>query len=309
MEDGKVRTVEIGPEEEGQRLDNYLLRILKGVPKSRIYRLIRKGEVRVNSARSRAATRLAAGDRVRIPPVRISASPKAPTASTFCPDILYEDDRLLVVNKPSGLAVHGGSGVSFGLIEHLRVARPDDHFLELVHRLDRGTSGCLMLAKKRSYLRTLHGYLRDHRIQKTYLALVVGRWPKRKTVLDQSITRNVLRSGERVSQVDIRGKAARTTIQVREYLKDFTLIQAIPATGRTHQIRVHTEAAGHPIVGDTRYGDRQVNRLMRKKGLSRLLLHAERVLIPADDDSSIEILAPLDSATENIINQLDKAYV
>lgn len=293
-ESGKQQSVQVlvvGEEAAGQRIDNYLLKLLKGVPKSRIYRLLRKGEVRVNKGRIKPEYKLMDGDSVRVPPIRV-AERTAPE-DVFVSDglsrqlqgaILFEDERLLIINKPSGLAVHGGSGVSVGLIEALRRIRPDERFLELVHRLDRDTSGCVMLAKKRSTLKTLHGLLRGNGVDKRYLALVEGRWSSRKVQVKLPLEKNVLQSGERMVRVDPDGKYALTRFEVVQRFPGATLVEARPVTGRTHQIRVHCQAAGHPIIGDDKYGRDEVNEQFRKEGVQRLFLHAHSLGFELDGE-------------------------
>lgn len=276
---GSVRMVEIDAGSDGQRVDNFLLRELKGVPKSRIYNLLRRGEVRVNKGRVKAEHRLHVGDVVRIPPVRMAAEAAAPNVSVGLSEhlaeaILFEDEGLLVIDKPAGLAVHGGSGVSLGLIEALRVMRPQAKFLELVHRLDRDTSGCIMVAKKRSALLTLHSALRSDGVDKRYLALAVGAWPPQRKRVEAPLEKNTLRSGERVVRVSTGGKAAVTEFAVLEAFSMATLVEAAPITGRTHQIRVHAQYAGHPLAGDEKYGDNATNVRFRELGLKRLFLHA-----------------------------------
>ncbi|HEY3698534.1 MAG TPA: 23S rRNA pseudouridine(955/2504/2580) synthase RluC, partial [Spongiibacteraceae bacterium] len=275
-----VRLVAIDANSDGQRVDNFLLRELKGVPKSRIYNLLRRGEVRVNKGRVKAEYRLQSGDQVRIPPLRMAAmDAAAPNVSSALSDrlaaaILFEDEALLVIDKPVGLAVHGGSGVSLGLIEALRVMRPQARFLELVHRLDRDTSGCIMVAKKRSALLTLHTALRGDGIDKRYLALAAGIWPRNRTRVEAPLEKNTLRSGERVVRVSTEGKPAQTNFTVLESFAGATLIEAAPLTGRTHQIRVHAQYAGHPLAGDEKYGEKETNAHFRELGLRRLFLHA-----------------------------------
>ncbi|WP_426417820.1 23S rRNA pseudouridine(955/2504/2580) synthase RluC [Aestuariirhabdus sp. LZHN29] len=274
----RVQQHEIDEDRAGQRLDNYLLSQLKGVPKTLIYRIIRKGEVRVNKGRSKADYRLKGGDIVRIPPVRVSEK-TTPKAGKWMIDsvessIIYEDERLIIVNKPSGLAVHGGSGINLGLIEALREARPQQKFLELVHRLDRDTSGCLMIAKKRSALRDLHEQIRNNQVNKTYWAFVEGRWPTRTRQVNAPLRKNTLQSGERVVRVDPEGKASLTRFRVIERFRDSTLVEATPVTGRTHQIRVHALHAGHSIVGDDKYTSKEVNQYYKGRGIRRLFLHA-----------------------------------
>jgi 23S rRNA pseudouridine955/2504/2580 synthase len=278
-ESGSVRLVEIDAGSDGQRIDNFLLRELKGVPKSRIYNLLRRGEVRVNKGRVKAEHRLNEGDVVRIPPIRAAEAGVAPAVSASLSDrlsaaILFEDEGLIVIDKPAGLAVHGGSGVNLGLIEALRVMRPQAKFLELVHRLDRDTSGCIMVAKKRSALLTLHEALRGDGVDKRYLALAAGAWPRHKTRVEAPLEKNTLRSGERVVRVSAEGRPALTEFKVLESFSTATLLEASPITGRTHQIRVHAQHAGHPLAGDDKYGENGVNARFRELGLKRLFLHA-----------------------------------
>ena len=277
-----VQLVEISEENSEQRLDNFLISMLKGVPKSKIYRIVRKGEVRVNKGRVDAKYRLQEGDIVRIPPVRVAE----PQTEAFVPqtlrqslerDILYEDDVLLVLNKPPGFAVHGGSGLDSAIIEGLRLLRPASRFLELVHRLDRDTSGCLLIAKKRSALRKLHELFRGEGIQKTYLALLAGQWARKKTVVTAPLQKNVGKGGDRMVTVNRTGKEAETLFTRIKLLPDATLVEASPKTGRTHQIRVHAAWLGHPIIGDERYGDFEINRGFKKKGFKRLYLHAYKL--------------------------------
>ena len=273
-----VRQQDVDAEGAGQRLDNYLLGQLKGVPRSHVYRLIRSGQVRVNSGRTRPSYRLKAGDRVRVPPVgvRPTAQPVAtPERLDWLAErILYEDARVLVLDKPAGLAVHGGSSISLGVIEALRLLRPTSKDLELAHRLDRGTSGCLLLAKRRSALRAVHELLREGRVDKRYLALVKGRWPDSQSEVDAPlVTRRV--GGEARVKVDPSGKEARSTFRVVErYGKTASLLEVAIDTGRTHQIRVHAAHAGHPVAGDERYGDADFNQYLKSFGLVRMFLHA-----------------------------------
>lgn len=306
----RVELIEIDQEHAGQRLDNFLLARLKGVPRSRIYRIVRSGEVRINSARARPEQRLCAGDKVRVPPVRVAerseASPGASLRRTLQERILYEDPSLLVVDKPSGLAVHGGSGVSLGLIEALRAMHPGGSSLELVHRLDRETSGCVMIARKRSVLRHLHQALREGAVNKTYTTLVAGRWPKRRQRVTAALEKNVLRSGERMVSASGEGKASETRFQVLEHYRDASLLEACPITGRTHQIRVHAQVAGHPVAGDAKYGDRDFNKRMRELGLQRLFLHASAVELVLPDGQPLRVSAPLDPALAALLRVLPR---
>ena len=267
----KAKWLVVGEEGEAQRIDNFLLRELKGVPKSHVYRVLRSGEVRVNSGRVKPDYRLRIGDKVRIPPVRIGEKQTVKLRPLDLP-IKYEDDALLVVDKPSGVAVHGGSGVSFGVIESLRAARPQAKFLELAHRLDRDTSGLLILCKKRSALVELHRMLREGEVGKVYLAVVKG-VAKKSLELRESLHKYVTASGERRVAVQADGVKALTKTRTLKDDGEFSLLEVQLLTGRTHQIRVHLAHAGHPIVGDDKYGDFALNRELKQ----RLLLHAARL--------------------------------
>ncbi len=307
-----ARSVEIGTDEAGQRIDNFLITRLKGVPKSRVYRILRRGEVRVNRGRVTAAYRLQAGDTVRIPPLRMGAEPASPAAGSSLPGrlasaVLYEDDHLLVLDKPSGVAAHGGSGIALGAIEALRAARPDAPFLELVHRLDRETSGCLMVAKKRSALRDLHEQLRAHAVDKRYLLLVQGVWRGGGRRVDLALARNLRRGGERVVRVAADGQAATTRFTPLERFTDASLLQARPLTGRTHQIRVHAAALGHPIAGDAKYGDAGFDRTLRGLGLRRLFLHAAALRLARPGGGEIRVEAPLPPELEAVLDELRRA--
>jgi len=270
----------VGEEHSGQRLDNFLLRLAKGVPKSHVYRVVRSGEVRVNGGRSSVAYRLAQGDELRIPPLRVAQPAKQAPAQM--PAILYEDEHLLVLDKPSGLAAHGGSGIASGIIERVRAARPNQPFLELGHRLDRETSGVLLLAKTRRCLLALHEQLRAGEVEKRYLALVAGDWVNERQHIRFALTKRTLAGGERHVFVDPQqGAQAHTIIELRARLKGFSLLEAQLKTGRTHQIRVHLAHLGLPIIGDEKYGDFEKNRQAAKgvfgARLSRMFLHACRV--------------------------------
>ncbi len=278
----KVQLVEINDANDDQRLDNFLITRLKGVPKSHIYRIVRKGEVRVNKGRVDVSYRLLVGDMVRIPPVRVAEKDEQAFVPTNLKDalsqaILFEDDGFLIINKPAGFPVHGGSGFTSGIIEGLRLIRPEAHFLELVHRLDKDTSGCLLIAKKRSALRRLHELFRDDDVRKTYLALLAGQWARKKQVVNAPLQKNVSKGGERMVVISRTGKEAETVFTRLKLFKDATLVSASPKTGRTHQIRVHAASLGHPIVGDDRYGIDRINREFKNKGYKRMFLHAEQV--------------------------------
>ncbi|WP_293730813.1 23S rRNA pseudouridine(955/2504/2580) synthase RluC [uncultured Actinobacillus sp.] len=306
-----VKTLEISEDEAGQRIDNYLLAKLKGVPKSLIYRIVRKGEVRVNKGRIKPEYKLQCGDVVRIPPVRVSEKTQSPVSSKLNKvarleqQIIFEDDCLLVINKPSGIAVHGGSGLSFGVIEGLRALRPEARFLELVHRLDRDTSGILLVAKKRSALRHLHEQLRVKTVQKDYLALVRGQWQSHVKVVQAPLLKNELASGERIVKVSQEGKPSETRFSIEERYPTATLVKASPVTGRTHQIRVHTLHAGHPIALDDKYGDKEFDAQMRALGLNRLFLHAASIRFEhPKTGETLRLNAPLDEQMKGILKKL-----
>ena len=280
----KVQRLQVDEESAGQRLDNFLIRHLKGVPKTHVYRIIRSGEVRINKGRASADSRVEAGDEIRVPPVRVSdkvAEKAARPAPAREFPLLLEDEHLLAVDKPAGVAVHGGSGVSFGVIEQLRQARPQARLLELVHRLDRETSGILLVAKKRSALKHLQDQFRERETGKTYLALVQGDWPARLKVIDQPLHKYLLPDGERRVKVttadDPDGMRSITLVKVAQRLQGCTLLEVTIKTGRTHQIRVHLASNGHPIAGDDKYGDFEWNKALQKQGLKRMFLHAWRL--------------------------------
>jgi 23S rRNA pseudouridine955/2504/2580 synthase len=280
----EVKWLSVDEESAGQRLDNFLMRHLKGVPKTHVYRIIRSGEVRVNKGRASADSRIEVGDVVRLPPLRVSTkvAEKAayPAPSREFP-VLMEDEALLAIDKPAGVAVHGGSGVSFGVIEQLRQARPLAKLLELVHRLDRDTSGILLIAKKRSALKNLQDQFRERETGKTYLALVQGDWPAKLKVIDQPLHKYLLPDGERRVRVttpeDPDGMRSITLVKVAERLVGATLLEVTIKTGRTHQIRVHLASQGHPIAGDDKYGDFEWNKILQKQGHKRMFLHAWRL--------------------------------
>jgi 23S rRNA pseudouridine955/2504/2580 synthase len=307
-----VRLVTVDDSAEGQRVDNFLLKHLKGAPRTLIYRLLRKGEVRVNKGRVKPTYKLAIGDQVRIPPVRL-AEPGAPLVvsnnqqESILKTIIYEDDLMIIVNKPSGWAVHGGSGVSLGVIEALRAARPELDQLELAHRLDRDTSGCLMLAKRRSALKSLQELQRRGAIKKRYLALLAGRWRKGQATVDMPLRKNTLAGGERVVRIDPEGKPSRTFYKVLERYNEATLTEVTLDTGRTHQIRVHSAYLGTPILGDPKYGDAEANRAFRELGLRRLFLHAHSLAFTwPDTGQRFDISAPLPDELQAVLDKLGR---
>ena len=275
---------EVGEEGAAQRIDNYLARLLKGVPKSHIYRILRSGEVRVNSSRVGPEHRLNPGDRLRLPPVRTPAragvpAPAIPVAARLAGHILHEDDALVVIDKPAGMAVHGGSGVSVGVIEQLRRERPHARYLELVHRLDRETSGVLLIAKKRSALTALHAQLREGTAHKFYITLVKGRWQDAKRNVKLPLHKYVAGSGERRVRVEAEGQAAHTIFRRKGIHGSFSLLEAELKTGRTHQIRVHLAHVGFPVAGDDKYGDFELNKALARQGLKRMFLHACKITV------------------------------
>src|SRR5471030_1817575 len=295
-----VKLVEIGEAATGQRVDNFLLRHCKGVPKSHIYRILRSGEVRVNSGRVDATYRLQDGDKVRIPPMRLGEkAPAAKVPKSELP-IVFEDEGLLAIAKPAGLAVHGGSGVSFGVIEQVRAARPEAKFLELVHRLDRDTSGLLLLAKKRAVLIALHELIRSGQMDKRYLVLVQGKWPSGKQHVKLKLQRYVTGAGERRVSVDDEGRESHTVFELERACGAYSLLRAQLKTGRTHQIRVHLAHLGFPIAGDDKYGDFDLNKRLDKQGLKRMFLHAWKLafLHPLSGDR-LRFEAPLPPELEH----------
>ncbi len=269
-----VRWIEVTEDEAGQRIDNYLLARLKGVPKSRIYRILRSGEVRLNSKRVAVSDRVAAGDRIRVPPLRVAERDEALPAPHFRLPIIHEDEALLAIDKPAGLAVHGGSGVAHGVIESLRSMRPEARFLELVHRLDRETSGVLLVAKKRSALTALHALMRSREMDKRYLVGVKGRFRNERQRVRAALAKRTTAAGEKRVSVADDGQEAQTVFRRLARGPEFSLLEAELLTGRTHQIRVHLVHLGHPVLGDDKYGDFELNRRLRKEGLRRMFLHA-----------------------------------
>ncbi len=305
-----VRTLQVATEHVGQRIDNFLLRELKGLPKSRVYRILRRGEVRVNGSRVKPDYRLCSGDRLRIPPLRLEHSeplrPPDRVMDRLSAAVLYEDDDIIALNKPSGLAVHRGSGLGYGLIEALRMLRPQQGFLELVHRLDRDTSGCLLLAKTPEGLRAAHDALRSGTADKRYLALVRGRWERGSELVRLPLSRDLLRGGERVVAVNSSGRPALTRFVPVTIRAEASLLEAVIGTGRTHQIRVHAAALGHPVAGDDKYGDSGFNQHMKILGLKRLFLHAHSLSMPLRG-REITVSAPLNPDLQQVLELISIA--
>ncbi|MDP7156368.1 MAG: RluA family pseudouridine synthase [Arenicellales bacterium] len=314
----KVRLIDVDAESSGQRIDNYLMRHLKGVPKSRIYRLIRKGEVRVDGGRIKPSHRVTAGEKVRIPPLRTAQQNQFTIPEERISQVenwvIDEDDDLMILNKPSGIAVHGGSGLTGGVIEALRLARPRTEYLELVHRLDRQTSGCLMVAKNRKTLNTLHDQLRSHRsehqqggILKYYLALVRGPWSGEKKRVKVALNTRASRSGERLTVVDQSGRAAESHFSPIRCFSTSTLVEINLLTGRTHQARVHADYLGKPIAGDGKYGDREFNHWLGEQGLKRLFLHASKLVITSPKTGKQRLIeAPLPDELKKVLERLEE---
>jgi 23S rRNA pseudouridine955/2504/2580 synthase len=310
-----VRQVEVTEDQAGVRLDNFLTRLLVGVPRSRVFRIVRKGEVRVNGKRASPETRLQSGDRIRVPPVSLP-SPDAPPAVARVPRtlvetvrdaIIIENDRLIVVNKPAGIAVHGGSGVSFGIIEALRAARPEET-LELVHRLDRDTSGCLLVARKPAALRVLHAMMRDGQVQKGYLALLKGPWDLGKKRIDVPLNTDSRVGGERTVRVQAGGKTAVSTFSPVQFFRNrASMVEVELETGRTHQIRVHAAHVGHPVAGDEKYGDPDFNARMREEGLERMFLHSHRIAFDWPNGGDFSASAPLPPDLAAVLDALGES--
>jgi len=297
----------IGEESEGQRIDNFLVRICKGVPKSHIYRIVRSGEVRVNSRRVAPDYRLQLDDEVRVPPIQVLVANPAsvPPGREF--PVVFEDDALLAIDKPAGTAVHGGSGVSFGVIEQLRRQRPQAKLLELAHRLDRETSGLLLIAKKRSALTALHDFFREGRIEKRYLALVKGRWMEPLRHIKLSLHKYLTEEGERRVSVSAEGKAAHSIVRLVARWQNFSLVEVELKTGRTHQIRVHLTHLGYPLCGDDKYGDFALNKVLQKQGLARMFLHAESLAMDHPlTGERIELKAPLPADLTSFLDRLEQ---
>jgi 23S rRNA pseudouridine955/2504/2580 synthase len=295
----------------GQRIDNFLFTYLKKIPKSRIYKMLRKGEVRVNKKRIDQLYRLKLNDQVRIPPfwgvpVEVKGRPSDSSINLLQSRILYEDANLLILNKPTGIAAHGGSGINFGVIEILRYSNPNLKNLELAHRLDRETSGCIILAKKRSILCQLHELMRTGKVTKRYYLLVRGQWQPGEYRVSLPLLKNVLRSGERIVRVDKEGKESITIFRPQRVFADATLVEAELQTGRTHQIRVHAAHSGHPIAGDEKYGSKEFNAHMRSLGLKRLFLHSYEISFMLADGKKINVTAVLDDDLQTLLGQLER---
>ncbi|MFN3233910.1 MAG: 23S rRNA pseudouridine(955/2504/2580) synthase RluC [Gammaproteobacteria bacterium] len=304
----KVTYITIAEEDDGQRIDNFLVKKLKGLPKSHLYKLLRKGEVRVNKKRIKPEYRLQVGDSLRLPPMKLlpekaKVAPNAHVLAMLSNGILFENDDFWVINKPSGIAVHGGSGINYGVVEAMRALYPKHKQLDLAHRLDRDTSGCLVIAKKRSSLKLLHDLFRDRRIKKFYWALTAGHWKNSELTVDLPLMRYELQSGERMVKVKPEGKPSKTKFQVIDRFDQAELVSAELCTGRTHQIRVHAAEREHPIAGDNKYGDKEFNQIMKKFGVKRLFLHARHLTIPWSEQT-IEVNAPLNAEMQRVLEKL-----
>jgi 23S rRNA pseudouridine955/2504/2580 synthase len=305
-----VRFLTVPDDVAGQRIDNFLITQLKGAPRTLVYRILRTGEVRVNKGRAKPDYRLEAGDVIRVPPLRLAeAAPPAQPGGSLVRDlkhrVIYEKDGLLVINKPAGLAVHAGSGISWGLIEAMRVVFPEKPFMELVHRLDRDTSGLLMVAEKRSVLRDLHDQLREGRIRKTYVALLAGRLKGATHTVNAPLHKGNLPNGERIVRVSRDGKEALTEFRVLDRIGNATLVEASPKTGRTHQIRVHAQYLGHPLVGDEKYGNDDFNKAMKAHGVNRLFLHARDLRVKLNGAANyLNLTCPLEPDLEAVLEGL-----
>ena len=302
-----VRQVEVPADRDGQRLDNFLFGQLKGVPKTHVYRLMRTGQVRINGKRAKSDARVAGGDIVRIPPVRVATPGEVPRASERSLDelgarVVFEDRDFIAIDKPCGLAAHGGSGIKLGAIEQLRQWRPNES-LELVHRLDRDTSGVLLIARKRRALAGVQALIREGRVRKRYLALLAGRLPQAKVRVDVALRKSVLQGGERMVQVDPGGKPSQSEFRMLRDLGDSTFVEILIDTGRTHQIRVHAAHIGAPVAGDPKYGDEEANRKLRDAGLRRLFLHAAELSFDLDG-KSYAISAPLPAELSSVLDRL-----
>ena len=308
-----VQLLEVSEHQQQQRLDNFLVARLKGVPKTLIYRIIRKGEVRVNGKRAKPDQKLETGDKVRVPPLRLPSAkelqqPGAQLQALLKQAVLFEDDAVLVLNKPAGLSVHGGTGVKLGLIEALRAMYPELPGLELVHRLDKGTSGCILLAKTGRARKGLTEAFREHHVLKVYHAIVAGEWPKQVKIVDVSLQRQAERGGERRVEIDEDGKEARTDFRIVQRFGMATLVEAKPLTGRTHQIRVHAAWVGCPLAGDDKYNNKHSNAAFAKLGIKRLCLHAAEVRFPHPvSGKTVQIKADYDAGFSQALKSLAQA--
>lgn len=310
LSENSATFLEVGEDGDGQRIDNFLLKRLKGVPKSHVYRILRSGEVRVNKGRAAADRRLVAGDQVRVPPVRVAEKADDTPVPGREFSVVFEDEAMIVVDKPSGVAVHGGSGVSFGVIEQLRQARPTARFLELAHRLDRETSGLLIIGKKRAALTRLHDLFRDGGIDKRYLALVSGHWRDQLRNVKLPLLKYLTAEGERRVRVSPEGKESHSIMRLQERWEtpwgEFSLLEVQLRTGRTHQIRVHLAHLGFPIVGDDKYGDFSLNRDLQKAGMKRMFLHAASMRLPHPlSGEELALVAPLPLELTKFIEKLE----
>lgn len=304
-----VTTIIVPEDRSGQRIDNFLLNKLKKIPKSRIYKILRSGEVRVNKKRCKPDYRIQENDSIRLPPLwqegSLKLAPSISSTNFLQTRIIYEDNKLLILNKPSGMASHGGSGINFGVIETMRALRPNET-LELVHRLDKGTSGCLIIAKKHSALRQLHALIREGKISKKYLLLVKGQWKNGTKTVNLPLLKNQLSSGERFVEVNTQGKASSTRFTPKKVFSSTSLLEAELYSGKTHQIRVHAAHLGYPIAGDDKYGDFEFNKIMKKQGLKRLFLHAVEVKFKlSDNEETIRVTASLDDELALFLEQLN----
>ncbi|VAW81723.1 Ribosomal large subunit pseudouridine synthase C [hydrothermal vent metagenome] len=306
----EIRLIEVSDAESGQRIDNYLMKHLKGVPRSMIYRLLRKGSVRVNKKRKKPDYRIEAGDIVKIPPIRTAESTNidipAHQADKIRQCILYEDDVLMVLNKPAGLAVHGGSGLAWGLIELVRQTWPEHKSIELVHRLDRYTSGCLLLAKTRAALLDIQQQIQAHDLHKSYLAVTQGQWPRSEVKVETALRKNVIQGGERMVMVDPEGKEATSYFRTRQQFSTAALCEVEIVTGRTHQIRVHAASEGHALAGDQKYGDSEFNKQFKLVGLNRIFLHAHKISLRHPLSNKVMVVeAPLPVELRSVLHKLE----
>jgi len=304
----KVRIITAGKADSGQRIDNYLLRELSGVPKPHIYKIIRTGQVRVNKKRIKPLYKINPSDQIRIPPIMLpdktKLKPRVKFLESIKKSIIYENKQVLVINKPAGLAVHGGSGIKIGLIEAVRSLYPKYADIELVHRLDKATSGCLIISKNRAYLRFLHDAFRNSQVHKTYLALLAGRFKANIVRCSKPLKKNILKSGERIVEVEEGGKAALTVFKTIQKYKNASLVKVELMTGRTHQIRVHAQSLGHPVLGDDKYGNPDINENFKKLGLRRMFLHANKIIFPHPKSDDITVRAPVEQGLYEVLNML-----